>query len=607
MNFLHSFRFRFVLVFGFFIVLFCAIFTSTSIRGVVETTLNVFFQQGDPLVRKAAALINGDKFEKLSKSLDSDPAYYDFLYRELYDYKQGVSCKFLYTMAPVSETVYKYIVDGSTTPDDIENFSMYGDEEDLSSWGRAPFEAMEKQIITHSAIEEMEGWGWMVTVYAPIVNSAGKSVGLVACDFAADDLIQLINSKRLKTALIGIIMTVIGLLLIFWFSSVFFGAMSKVSTAMSHISAGDGDLTSKVAIKRNDEVGKLADSCNAVIEKMQVIISSVKQSITELTRTGNAVNEQTTRTLSVLGSAETEIHSIDELSTNQNTLVQHIATGIKSVEAEITNLETKIANQIDAVSQSSVAIEEIAANIQAVNLNVEKISAEYEIIVKESIDGRLIQEDVTEKVKAIVNHSKDLVEANSVINEIADKTNMLAMNAAIEAAHAGDAGKGFSVVADEIRSLAETSGEQTKLISSLLRTISVSIQDIVKSSSLSAQSFDNLGERIHNLEILMEEVKAAMNEQNLGAADILAMMKQVNTSSNLISEASDRMQKTSIQVFPQMDELKKASMAVKDKTGMLTLNVTKVKELASLSSKAAQENEKITEKVNSLVNSYKTT
>jgi methyl-accepting chemotaxis protein len=587
-------------------VLFCAIFTTTSIRGVVETSLNVFFQQGDPLVRKAAGLIDGDRFEHLSASLDSDPAYYDFLYEELYQYKQGVTCKFLYTMAPVSGTVFKYIVDGSTTPDDEENFSMYGDEEDLASWGKAPFEAMEKQILTHSSIEEMEGWGWMVTVYAPIVNSAGKSVGFIACYFAAEELVLLIDSKRVRLAVIGIIMTVIGLFLVFWYSAVFFGAMAKVSSAMNHISKGDGDLTSKVEIKRKDEVGKLADSCNAVIEKMQLIISSVKGSISELTKTGNAVNEQTARTLSVLGSAENEIHSIDEVSTNQHTLVQKIFTGIKSVEAEISNFEQKIAHQIDAVSQSSAAIEEIAANIQAVNQNVEKISGEYEIIVEESVKGKHIQEDVSEKVKAIVNHSRDLVEANSVINEIADKTNMLAMNAAIEAAHAGDAGKGFSVVADEIRSLAETSGEQTKLISSLLRTISVSIEDIVASSTRSAASFDNLGERIHNLEILMDEVKAAMNEQNMGASDMLTMMKQVNAATNSISEASERMQKTSSQVFPQMDELKKTSLTVKEKTEGLSESVIKVKEYAGLSAKAAHDNEKITEKVSSLVNTYKT-
>ena len=142
---------------------------------------------------------------------------------------------------------------------------------------------------------------------------------------------------------------------------------------MSHISSGDGDLTNKIQIKRNDEVGQLADSCNAVIEKMQIIISSVKQSVTELTKTGNAVNEHTNNTLSVLGSAEVDIRSIDLLSTNQNELVQRIFDGIKSVEIEINNLENKISNQIDAVSQSSAAIEEIAANIQAVNQNVENI------------------------------------------------------------------------------------------------------------------------------------------------------------------------------------------------------------------------------------------
>ena len=93
----------------------------------------------------------------------------------------------------------------------------------------------------------------------------------------------------------------------------------------------------------------------------------------------------------------------------------------------------------------------------------------------------------------------------------------------------------------------------------------------------------------------MEEVKGAMNEQNSGAADILTMMKQVNTSSNSISEASERMQITSSKVFPQMDELKKASLTVKDKTRELSQNVVKIQELASLSAKTAHDNEKIAE------------
>lgn len=605
MKFLHSFKFRFILIFSIFIVVFCIIFTSTSIRSVMSTTLNVFFQQGDPLVQRAAALINADQFERLSVSLDSNASYYDFLYNELYSYKQGGACKFLYTMAPVSGTVFKYVVDGSTTPDD-ENFSMYGDEEDLSSWGKAPFEAMEKQIVTHSEIEQMEGWGLMVTVYAPIINSEGKSVGFVACDFDASELSSVIATQRIRTSLIGIFMTLAGLVLVFWFASAFFSVMTKVSTAMNQISSGEGDLTRKIQVVRDDEIGELAKSCNAVIEKMQVIISSVKESVTELTKTGIAVNEQTKNTLSVLSSAEVEINSIDNLSTIQSTLAQRIFDGIRSVETEIKNLEQKITNQIDAVSQSSAAIEEIAANIQAVNFNVEKITDEYEVIVSESVKGKQMQEDAAEKIKAIVNHSKDLVEANAVINEIADKTNMLAMNAAIEAAHAGEAGKGFSVVADEIRSLAETSGEQTKLISSLLNTISSAIEEIVFSSSKSGASFDNLGERIHNLEILMDEVKSSMNEQNAGASDILKMMKQVNVSTNSISEASERMQKTSNLVFPQMDELKKASLTIKEKTAELANNVVKIKELAAVSSATANENGNIAEKVHSFVNSYKT-
>ncbi len=221
MHFLHSFKFKFIFICSLFVVLFCAIFTITSINGIVETTLSVFFQQGDPLIRKAVALTDGDRFERLVESLDSDPTYYGYLYKELYEFKQGAACKFLYTMAPVSNTIYKYIVDGSTTPDDEENFSMYGEEEDLSSWGKAPFEAMEKQIVTHSPIEKMEKWGWMVTAYAPIINSKGKSVGFIACDFDAAEIVAVMGSKHIRTIIIGLAMTAIGIFLVFWYSSVF--------------------------------------------------------------------------------------------------------------------------------------------------------------------------------------------------------------------------------------------------------------------------------------------------------------------------------------------------------------------------------------------------
>ncbi len=87
---------------------------------------------------------------------------------------------------------------------------------------------------------------------------------------------------------------------------------------------------------------------------------------------------------------------------------------------------------------------------------------------------------------------------------------------------------------------------------------------------------------------------------------MLTMMKQVNAATNSISEASERIQKTSSQVFPQMDELKKTSLTVKEKTEGLSESVIKVKEYAGLSAKAAHDNEKITEKVSSLVNTYKT-
>jgi hypothetical protein len=181
-----SLKLRFTLFFVLFVAAIYSVVIVVSIQQVTGLTRTISEELGVPVIKSALEIIDGDSFEALSKSLDENDPYYQKTQAELLAFKNTTKCFYLYTMVQVEGTIFRYIIDGSTTPDNLEYFSPMGQEEDIRKYIKPVLLTMTTGEIQTSSIDYIQEWGWTISTYAPILNSAGDVVGVIGCDFEAD-------------------------------------------------------------------------------------------------------------------------------------------------------------------------------------------------------------------------------------------------------------------------------------------------------------------------------------------------------------------------------------------------------------------------------------
>ena len=215
------------------------------------------------------------------------------------------------------------------------------------------------------------------------------------------------------------------------------------------------------------------------------------------------------------------------------------------IQAMMEQLNEHVEEQSSSVTASSAATEEMIANIQSVTDTLFKNSQNVRELQDASAAGHTSLSEVAGDIAGIARESESLLEINSVMESIASQTNLLSMNAAIEAAHAGEAGRGFAVVADEIRKLAESSGQQSKTISGVLQSIKGSIDKITKSTDDVLSKFDAIGDGVRTVSEQEDNILKAMEEQGHGSKQILQAVSNVNEVTHQVRESARRLVETS--------------------------------------------------------------
>ncbi|MHC6201854.1 methyl-accepting chemotaxis protein [Breznakiellaceae bacterium SP9] len=352
------------------------------------------------------------------------------------------------------------------------------------------------------------------------------------------------------------------------------------------------DLTKHLSIKGNDEFSELADVINLTFETFKRLVISIKQKSVQLSSTGEELAGNMKETAVTIEQITANIAGIREQSGSQAEEVRETGAAMERTREQITALNEHIAAQVETVSQSSAVVEQLLANIHSVTETLVKNTENVRLLAESSEIGRSGLQGVADGFTEIARESEGLLEINAVMENIASQTNLLSMNAAIEAAHAGEAGKGFAVVAGEIRKLAENSSEQSKTTAAMLKKITSAITTLTKSTAEVLNRFEAIDHEVKTVSTQEQSILAAMEEQQTGSKHILETIGRLQTVTDLVGTQSMDMAAESEKVMQRSRHLEQLTQSITQSMDEMSAGASQIDTAVVRVSEISGENER---------------
>ncbi len=297
-----------------------------------------------------------------------------------------------------------------------------------------------------------------------------------------------------------------------------------------------GDFSHRLKEGGKDELSDVARSVNSFLNDFSTIILEIKRLSAESTQLKDELTGASNESAAAVNQMSSNIGSIGDQFED---LVSKMETATKASDdilAGIQALTERINSQSSAVTQSSASIEEMTAAVENVSTISERRREATDKLVEITATGGQKIENTNALIEESTRDVSEILEVIDIINNVASQTNLLSMNAAIEAAHAGEAGRGFAVVAEEIRKLAESTNGNAKRIKTSINTIAQRIQSIHSTSNESRDAFKTIEEETRSSSEAMAEISSSMKELTTGSNEILEAM---NSLSNTTQEIQD--------------------------------------------------------------------
>ncbi|MBE5981867.1 MAG: methyl-accepting chemotaxis protein [Paenibacillaceae bacterium] len=451
-------------------------------------------------VSQSSKYIDVEKFITLTSPEDENTDYYKKERDNLIKIREITGARHIFTLRKTSDGKFMYVVDGSPEGE----LSHIGDMEESAlcyeqSWSGIPY--------TDQRLNFVEGWGIYISSYYPIKDSQGTVVGIMGADFDAESIYNEMEHFKKVCLLILVIFTAIITLAGFLFSDKISRSIKRSSDFAKELAEFNlQNSISKKELRKKDEFGVLANSLENIRNNFQVLIGKINSSSSQVALTSNQLTAASTQSARA---AEEVSHTIHEIASRADDQMESTMEGaLKTTQlGDIIDNNLSLANHIN--SAITVVTESINDGLKEMD-NLSEITAE----------SNSANEKIYDLVTKTNESSHQISAASSLISSIALQTRLLALNASVEAARAGQAGKGFSVVASEIKKLAALSADSSK-----------NIEEIVSDLQINASNAVDIMERIKC--ITTEQTHRVENSRATYQAINQAMEKSKNASVQL--------------------------------------------------------------------------
>jgi methyl-accepting chemotaxis protein len=311
--------------------------------------------------------------------------------------------------------------------------------------------------------------------------------------------------------------------------------ISDVTTVVKELEES-GDLSRRINISIMDDIGLLTHTQNAFMDKLTGTIVNLKNETNRVTSSAEVLNQASGKCMSAVETMNVAIQEIDAEDQKTNQIINKTYTDIESLKESAQQVEQLILNQNHAMERSSASVEQLSGNIASIADTTKKADGVSEELRKTTDLGVKCIVSAEEAIELIKDSSHSVQEAVMMIQDISSQTNLLAMNASIEAAHAGEAGKGFAVVADEVRKLANTTDQNIQTVTQYITDMEEKIQAGVSAMSQAKNAFNSIDKGVEQTAEIVRRIAEAVEEQRIGTRETLAASQEVVNSIHSIQE-----------------------------------------------------------------------